>query len=252
MKTRNLLLFLLIPLFWMGACSGSETDGGNTGENGKDSTQAETPQTPERARTVEGETRAWESNLATVSVLDTMYPDFKEGIQAQLQKAREAWEKAGAISEEAQKIEQMVEANNMLGSGWMGELGEVEDRIQALHDKATELDNMTKTNSEDQESVEAAKHNVNKVVSDVRRTLELGGFSINAARSLVNNVVRNLDGMEKVLIDLEERIRMNTEANMTPEGDTDITSWTCRFCERVNSHALDKCGRCGARKLPYQ
>ncbi|HET6583626.1 MAG TPA: hypothetical protein VFG69_09265, partial [Nannocystaceae bacterium] len=88
-------------------------------------------------QTVEGETQAWETNVAKVKELAAQYPGFKPALDARLAAAQKIHDEAASLGDEA-KIAKLAAANTELRKDFVGDLDGIDDKIKKLREKRAE------------------------------------------------------------------------------------------------------------------
>src|SRR5262245_8303923 len=86
-------------------------------------------------KTVEGENKAWEQNVRRVNELAALYPGFAPALREQQKRAEEAMAAACQQSDKEAAAKKMSEANDLIGSGFVLTLGQLESRTRALREK---------------------------------------------------------------------------------------------------------------------
>ena len=89
--------------------------------------------------TLESENEGWQENLDAMAKLKTDYPAFTALIDKKIEEAKTIWDEAQSISDEEQKLDKMVAANDVLERGTMGNLKNMKSKISSLKSKKESL-----------------------------------------------------------------------------------------------------------------
>src|SRR5215470_1338519 len=80
-------------------------------------------------QTVEGETKAWESNVAQIKELAAQYPGFKPALDARLAAAQKIHDAADGLGDE-EKIAKLSEANSAIRKDFVTDLAGLDAKMK--------------------------------------------------------------------------------------------------------------------------
>lgn len=206
------------------------------------------------AKTVESESKAWDANNKRAQELKGLYPGFSSAIDQEISRAKSLWDAASSISKDEDKIAKMAEANAVLGSGWMGELGDVDGKIRKLRSDASGLTSKA-TDPNDRIAASSTSSQVTMTISRVEMDLRMGGGDVNAATAIVRRATEDLKSAQRMVDDMESAFRSKKSAsdkvatdNKAAEKSQEPTTWKCSYCSKTNDVAVHECGGCGAQR----
>lgn len=208
-------------------------------------------------KTVEGEQKAYEANVAEVNALKATYPGFAGVLDARLENAKGIHEAASSMSGDAQ-IEKLSEANAALSGGFVSELRAVEKKVEELRKKRVEA----AAQAGDESSRLAAKvaaQDAEKTLDRVDETLKNGATDEAGATAVVGKVKADVDtalaAVTKVLTADKEKKdakqaetdeKAAKEAKEKADADAKVADWKCEYCGTTNKHDAKTCESCGA------
>lgn len=207
-------------------------------------------------KSVEGETKSWESNQRKISDLKAQFPGFSKALDEQLQSAKSIWDNAASISAEDQKIAKMAEANRLLSGGWIGQLEDVEGKRRKIRDKIVDVKGL-KMDENDRSAVFAASRNAEQNLTEVDERIRMGAMSASAAAPILSSVTNNLESAMKSLEKVESNINAKlkdaqkaekADADKKAEEEKKNADWKCSYCSKTNPASATECGGCGAQK----
>ena len=206
------------------------------------------------SRSVEGETSAWASNKTRLSELKALYPGFSAALESMMGQAESAWNAASSISNEDEKIAKMAEANALIGSGWVGDLGGMDAQKRKLRDEASRLNSKAKTPA-DRMTASSINSSASMAVSRVESDLRMGAADAAGAAAIVRRAMEDLRSAQKMVDDMESNLRKNKGTTTTAGGsdntkpaDVEPATWTCGYCSKTNDKSAHECSGCGAQK----
>ena len=210
-------------------------------------------------KSVEGETKAWETNVAQVKELAAQYPGMKPALDARLAAAQKIHDAAEGLGDE-QKIEKLSEANTAIRKDFVSDLAGLDDKMKKLREARAEaaakagdessrlgakvaaedakgaLDRADAALAKGASDEASAAAVVKKVVSD-----------IDAAQSAVDKVVK-VDKDKKDDKEADAKAKADADAKAKADADAKVAPWKCEYCGHENPHDAGKCEQCGAPK----
>jgi hypothetical protein len=93
---------------------------------------------------VEGEKEDWTENLKNMETLKTKYPSMSEKIGQTVEAAKLVLDQAETIADEDEKAKKMDEANNLLETGCVGNLYNLETKISSVKSKISSTKSLLK------------------------------------------------------------------------------------------------------------
>ena len=214
--------------------------------------------------TLESSNEDWERNKKAMAQLKTDYAAFTPLIDQKLEEAQKAWDAAKGISDEEKKLDKMVEANQTLSGGSIGNLRSIKDKISGLKTKKESLMKLDvasyKLEDRTQDAFEAVKKAIKKAEKVMYMTKD--EFSIDEAPGKLDRAFSGLTDAYKeveIIIDLinkennkiaaeekdkEQQIedkKVETEKEKEAKAD-----YKCEYCGTMNKADNKKCSSCGA------
>jgi hypothetical protein len=208
-------------------------------------------------KTVEGEQKAYEANVAEIGALKATYPGFASVLDARLEKAKGIYEASSSLSGDAQ-IEKLSEANAALSGGFVSELRAIEKKIDELRKKRVEA--AAKAGDESSRlAAKVAADDAEKTLERVEETLKNGASDEGGATAVVGKVKADVDtalaAVTKVLESDKEKKdaqkaaadeKAAKEAKDKADADAKVADWKCEYCGTSNKHDAKTCESCGA------
>jgi hypothetical protein len=227
--SRLLILFLALTLTLVGGCK----------------------------KTVEGEQKAYEANVAEVTALKATYPGFSSVLDARLENAKGIYGAASSLSGDDQ-IAKLSEANAALSGGFVSELRSVEKKVEELRKKRVEA--AAKAGDESSRlAAKVAAGDAEKTLERVEKTLKSGASDEAGANAVVSKVKADVDtalaAVTKVLAaDKEKKEAKQSEADEKAakeakdkaDAEAKVADWKCEYCGTKNKHDAKTCESCGA------
>ena len=209
-------------------------------------------------KSVEGESKRWDSGIRTVDELGVLYPSFKAALEVQRQKAIVAMDAAKSVADEKERISKMASANNLLMGGFAGQLRDVDATIKQIRQKLVEVTGKS-TDESDRLSAKQAADGAERVLADVAATLRRGAQDPASADVLLKKVTAdlraaqdNIDKVARATTDKQTAKQPQTGAQAgsgqpgTATEPAAAASWTCEYCSTANSGDATVCSNCGA------
>lgn len=211
--------------------------------------------------TLESENEGWQKNLDAMTKLKTDYPVFTPLIDKKIEEAKALWDEAQGISNEEQKLDKMVAANNVLETGTMGNLRNMKSKISSLKSKKQSLMGMKTPDYKMESRTQTAFEAVDKAVKKADKVLYMtsADFSIeeapgkidrawnalNDAYKEVEIIINNINKENKAIADEKAQKEQKIEADKkkAEEAKKDVK---CEYCGTLNASDYKKCKSCGA------
>ncbi|MDF1547275.1 MAG: hypothetical protein P1P88_05605 [Bacteroidales bacterium] len=211
--------------------------------------------------TLESENEGWQKNLDAVAKLKTDFPVFSPLIDKKLEEAKKTWEEAQGITNEDQKLDKMVAANNLLEAGPLGNLRNMKSRISGLKSKKESLMKLKTPDYKTEERAQNAFETVEKAIKKADKvmymtndefTLESAPGEIDKAWTALNDaykeveiIIDNINKANKAITDekVKNEQTIKDEKAKTEEAKKDVK---CEYCGTPNASDFKKCKSCGA------
>jgi colicin import membrane protein len=210
-------------------------------------------------KSVEGEDKAYQANVAKLGELQAQYPGFKPALEARLASGKEIYDAAASLSDDA-KIEKLSAANKALSGGFVSDLQGLDAKIKKLREKRVEA----AAKAGDESSRAAAKlaaDDADKTLTRVEKTLETGAKDDAGANAVLKKVVADIEtaqsAIDKVLeVDKSKKddaaakddAKAAADAKEKADAEAKVADWKCEFCGTMNKHDHGKCDSCGAAR----
>lgn len=230
---KKLFTFLLVTLFAINACG----------------------------PTLESENEGWQKNLDAMTKLKSDFPVFTPLIDKKVEEAKKVWEEAEGISNEDQKLDKMVAANNVLEKGTIGNLRNMKSKISSLKSKKESMLRMKTPDYKLESRMDDAKYAVEKALKKADKVLymtsdefsmeEASGkidqawVALNDAYKEVEIIIENINKENKSIQDAKKKEEQKIADDKKKEEDAkkDVK---CEYCGTLNKHDFKKCSSCGA------
>ena len=214
--------------------------------------------------TVESSNEDWTKNQEAVNKLKTEYPVFVTLIDKKLEEAKAAWKAAEGISDEDKKLDKMVEANNILGSGTIGNLRNMKSEISSLKSRKDKLQRMDFNSYKLENRTEDAIRSVKLAIDEAEKVINMTSekYAMETAKTQIDMAFTSLkDAYKEVdavisLIDKEKaKVQKAKDDEVKKENQlkedklneekakADIK---CAYCGTKNKYNAKKCSSCGA------
>jgi len=209
----------------------------------------------------ESENKAWEKNLEAAKNLKTDYPVFSAFIDSKIDEATKLWNDAAGISDEDQKLKKMVDANDVIEEGSIGNLMHMKSKIADLKTKKEGLMKL-KTPDEQLESrtqtafttvadaiktAEAVLYmsNIDFNINDAPGKIDQAWNGLNDAYREVEVITNSINAENKSITDekTKNEQQVTDEKLKAEEAAKDVK---CAYCGVLNSADFTKCKSCGA------
>ncbi|HWB73700.1 MAG TPA: zinc finger Ran-binding domain-containing protein [Nannocystaceae bacterium] len=210
-------------------------------------------------KSVEGETAAWDSNVAQVKELAAQYPGFKGALDARLAAAQKIRDAADGLGDE-QKIAKLSEANTAIRKDFVSDLAGLDEKMKKLREARAEAaakagDESSrlgaKVAAEDAKgALDRADAALAKGASDeasAAAVVKKIASDIDAAQSAVDKVVK-ADKEKKDDKASDEKAKADADAKAKADAEAKVAPWKCEYCGHENKHDAGKCEQCGAPK----
>jgi hypothetical protein len=214
-------------------------------------------------KTVEGENKAWDRNVAKVAELAALYPSFATALNEQKKRAEEAMAAARAISDHEQAAKKMADANALLeSSSFVGKLGGIDAKQKALREKSVTVSSAA-TDPADAAAAKAAVDDAQRILKNVDDALKAGAPTADAAMAVVRKIeddltsaTANLDKVIAAAKAKKEAAAKTAQASAVPgatgggpgAAPAKAPDWQCPYCKHMNPDARMTCTECGASK----
>jgi hypothetical protein len=211
-------------------------------------------------KSIEGETKKFESNIQKLNEIGARYPSFKAACETLKSDATKQMETAKGLSEEKAKIEAMATANNIASPTWVNNLSGVDDKINSIRDMSTKA-SQNSHDRNDSDAAWAASRQGEDAIREAKMKLE--SSSVNSpsdAAAIVSTIVSNLDAAERRLSDVVRTAENKKDAEKKAENDSKAADETkkaeeekkaapvkCGYCGNMNPAGTAKCSGCGAQ-----
>ncbi len=210
-------------------------------------------------QSVEGETQAWERNVAQVKELAAQYPGFKPALDARLAAAQKIHDAAEGLGDEA-KIAKLSEANTTIRKDFVGDLAGLDDKMKKLRESRAEA--AAKAGDESSRlGAKVAAEDAKGALDRAEATLAKGAADEAAAAAVVKKIAADLDAAQSAIdkvVGADKQKKTDAEADAKAKADADakakaeaeakVAPWKCEYCGHENAHDLGKCEQCGAPK----
>lgn len=211
------------------------------------------------SKSVEGETKRWQSNTKTVSALMAQYPGMKPALEARMSSAKTTFDAASNASGDAQ-IQQMAAANSALMAGFVGDLGDVADELKELRKASVEAAAMAGDESS-RLAAKIASEDAQKTITRSEEALQTGAADEAAAEAVIAKVSADIETARSAVDEVLEADEKKGEAKTAEkeaaaaaaaaekaDAEAKVAPWTCEYCDTENKHDATSCVSCGAPK----
>jgi hypothetical protein len=213
-------------------------------------------------KTVEGENKAWERNVARVGELAALYPGFAAALNEQKKKAEEAMAAARGISDHEQAAKKMADANALLDASFVAKLGGIDAKQKQVREKSVTVSSAA-TDPADAAAAKAAVDDAQRILKNVDEALKTGAPTADAATAVVRKIEDDLTSaaanLDKVIAAAKAKKEAAAKAASAAPGATGggpgatgavakAPDWQCPYCKHMNPDARMTCTECGASK----
>jgi hypothetical protein len=210
-------------------------------------------------KTVEGENKAWERNLAHVQELTVLYPGFANALGEQKKRAEAAMSAARSISDKEAAAKKMAEANGLLDVGFVSTLGQLDSREKTLRDKLVTASTEAEHGA-DQAGARAVTDDAQRILRNIDDQIKQGAADPISADVLLRKIDSDLSSasanVDRVIAAAQKRKQEATKAAAAaaaptgaagaPSAPVAKVQWKCSYCQHMNDDARQKCENCGA------
>lgn len=210
--------------------------------------------------TLESSQKSWNSNLKAVEKLKSEYPVFTPFIEQKLSEAKKVWDEAQGISDEEAKLDKMVDANNILSGGSMGNLRSMKSKIKELK---REEENILKQQIDSSltEKANTARRNTQQAIRKAESVLSMSASEfdlanisskIDLAYNGLENAKREVSIVAGLIKEVNDKIQaeknkkeqdLKSQQEKQEKAKADIK---CAYCGTMNKYDRTKCKSCGA------
>jgi len=211
--------------------------------------------------TLESSNENWTKNQEAMTKLKADYAVFTPLIDQKLEDAKKVWDVAQGISNEEEKLDKMVEANNILSGGAIGNLRNMKSKISDLKTKKENLMKMKVSSYQLEERTQEAFETVKKAIKKAEKVIfmDKDEFEIDEVPGKLDRAFTGLtDAYKEVEIiaglinDENDKIKeqkdkkeqkVKEEKEKEEKAKADIK---CEYCGTMNKAGSTKCASCGA------
>lgn len=208
-------------------------------------------------KSVEGELNAWKANVDRIKKLEAQYPGFQSALQARLADAQKVYGSAESLADDA-KLEKLADANAKLRGGFVGQLEELDKKIEKL--RKARVDAASKAGDESSRmAAKVAAQDAEKALERIEAILKRGAKDDASAKAVLSKALADLkvaqEAVDAVLKndakkkkDAETAKKKAEVASAEAEADAKAQTapWRCEYCGSSNPHDQHKCESCGA------
>jgi hypothetical protein len=206
-------------------------------------------------KTVEGENKNWQRNVARVTQLQALYPGFANALKEQQKRAEDAMAAARAVSDPQQSAKKMADANALIDSGFVYTLSQIDAHVKSLREKLVTA-NTQAEHASDQAGAKAATDDAQRILKNVDDALKAGAPTADAAAAVVQKIDSDISSaasnLDRVIAAAQQRkaeaAKATAAATAAPAGAAAVAKvqWKCTYCGHMNDDARQKCENCGA------
>jgi rubrerythrin len=228
------------------------------------------------SKSVEGETKKFNSKVNQAKTISVKYPNLKSFVTTEISGVEAEWEKAIAIQDEDEKIDQMSVVNLFTGKGILGALRSFDKTYKSINDKISSLTSKSKTPSEQIASDFAVKEANTALKSvNIKRlvTLDSKSVAIDSINQMKLVLLEGSEALNKISKAIKDRLdaealarkelkaKNNSKKVSTTSGKTKVSNspktspvtqtaamWKCKKCGSKHAASASKCKSCGAPK----
>jgi hypothetical protein len=205
------------------------------------------------SKSVEGEQKKWDANVAQVRALTAKYPGFKAPLEARLARAQGIYDAASALGDEA-KIEKMSEANNAISAGFVHDLEHLEESLKKLREARVEA--AAKAGDESSRlAAKVAADDAGKTIDRVDATLATGAADEAAADAVLKKITTDIATAQSAIDKVvkadkakadDAKAKADADAKAKADAEAKVAPWKCAYCGAENGHEHGSCTACGA------
>lgn len=208
------------------------------------------------SKSVEGESRKWDTNSAQVAELAAAYPGFRPALEARKAAAAKIHDDAAGLEGDA-KIEKLSAANTLLMKDFVSELDALDDTMKKLRDSRVEV--TTKATEATRLGAQAAAEDAQRALDRADGILKTGATDESSATVVLKKLRSDLgtaqSALDKVMAIDKAKQKDADDAKKSEAGkktDDDAAAaaksapWKCSYCSSENPHDETSCKSCGA------
>ena len=216
-------------------------------------------------KSVEGEGKKWDRNVAQAKEATVLYPGFATLIDAELAAAEAAMADMGTVADKKARAKQMALANAMLAKGTSAQLRGIERDIKDVQ-KSMITASSKAVDQSDRRAAEQATAMAEKALRQADAIMQKGATDSVATTALLKQARASLDQAEarlRQVVQSVERKKRAAAAKPTTSKPTSKTStkqvsskaktapaakkpWKCKYCGSLSDDKVLKCKSCGA------
>ena len=207
-------------------------------------------------RSVEDESKAYESAVKEAKGLIGAYPGFKKAIEEKLAMGKSLADSAKDMSDKEAAAKKMGDAHRTVSSGLVTELGEVDKLMKLIKSRSVEAAASATSDSE-KAAFKMAADNAKSALDKADKSLETGAPDAAGAEGLIKRVKSDLEvakkGLDTVVSAAAQRTAKSNDDKKKVEAtekkaDEKVADWKCPYCSATNKHTHAKCQSCGAAR----
>jgi hypothetical protein len=211
--------------------------------------------------TLESENEGWQKNLDAMAKLKSDYSVFSPLIDKKIEEAKKIWEEAQGISNEEQKLDKMVAANDVLEKGTIGNLRNMKSKISSLKSKKESMLKLKTPDYKLESRVDDVKYAVEKALKKADKVLYMTSDDFNMeeapgeidqawialtdAYKEVEIIIDNINKENKSIQDAKTKDEQKI-ADDKKKAEEAVADVKCEYCGTPNKHDYKKCSSCGA------
>ena len=211
-------------------------------------------------KTVEGETKKFETNIKRLNDLMAQYPSFKPALESVKNEAQSKMDAANKASGDDAKIKAMADANSVASPQFVYQLDDIEDqksKLRSLITKAAQSVN----DGNDRDAARSARNYAEDAISNADRKLRDASVnnasdaeavlrpimsSLSGAMSDLSSVISTADGKKQAEKKAENDSKAAEETKKVEE-EKKAAPVKCGYCGNMNPAGTAKCSGCGAQ-----
>lgn len=207
-------------------------------------------------RSVEDESKAYDSAVKEAKGLMGAYPGFKKAIAEKLAMGKSLADSAKDMSDKEAAAKKMGEAHRTVSSGLITQLGAVDKLMKLIKTRSVEAAASASSESE-KAAFKMAADNAKSALDKADKALDGGASDAAGAEGLIKRVKSDLEvakkGLDTVVSAAAQRTATSTDAKKKVEAaekkvDEKVADWKCPYCTASNKHTHGKCQSCGAAR----
>ena len=216
-------------------------------------------------KSIEGEGKKWDRNVAKAKETAVIYPGFATLLTAELAAAEAAMANTETVADKKARAKQMASANTMLSQGTFGLLRGIESEIKDVQRSMITASSKAVDQS-DRRAAEQASALAEKALRQADTILKKGATDSVATAALLKQAKGSLEQAEarlRQVIQSAERKRkaaasaakvQTTSKTTTKPAPSKVKAapaaakkpWKCKYCGSLSADKVLKCKSCGA------